>query len=404
MATPDPTATALRARIAPVSLALLGAYAVALVAMWATSSGELDAAGRPLGTDFSNVWAAGRLTLEGAPAAAYDGVRHYAEQAREFGAGVPFYGWHYPPMFLALAAALAALPYLGALVVWQAATLPLYLYALVKIFGESRRELLLAGLAFPAVFVNLTHGHNGFLSAGLFGLGLALLNRRPVLAGVLLGLLAYKPQFGVLLPFALVAGGYWRTAFAAAATVVVTCALSLAAFGPETWAAFAASAGFTRTVVLEAGDTGWHKIMSVFAAVRALGGGIPAAYAAQGIVAAATLGIVVKLWRSDAPFGAKAAALLAGSVLATPYALDYDLMILAPALAFMVRDALALGFRRYEDATLGLVWATPLVARSLAELTLVPFGFLATLALFALAASRGLSVPLLRTHAHAAGR
>lgn len=405
MTTPDPAAKAIYARIAPIGLALIAAYAIALVAMWATSSGGLDAAGRPLGTDFSNVWAAGRLTLEGAPAAAYDGVRHYAEQAREFGAGVPFYGWHYPPMFLALAAALGALPYLAALVVWQAATLPLYLYGLTKVFGENRRELFIAGLAFPAVFVNLTHGHNGFLTAGLFGLGLALLNRRPILAGVLLGLLAYKPQFGVLLPFALAAGGFWRTAFAAAVTVAATCLVSLAAFGPETWEAFAASAAFTRTVVLEAGDTGWHKIMSAFAAVRALGGSIPAAYAAQGIVAVATLGLVVRLWRSAAPFGAKAAALLAGSVLVTPYALDYDLMILAPAIAFMVRDALTLGFRRHEATVLAVVWAAPLVARTLAEATLVPVGLIATLALFALAVSRGLTLPALsRTHAHAAGR
>lgn len=405
MTTPDPQAKAIHARIAPVGLALVGAYAIALGAMWATSQGGLDAAGRPLGTDFSNVWAAGRLTLEGAPQAAYDVARHYGEQVREFGRNVPFYGWHYPPMFLALAAALGALPYLGALLVWQAATLPFYLYALVRVFGENRRELLIAGLAFPAVFVNLTHGHNGFLTAGLFGLGLALLKPRPVLAGVLLGLLAYKPQFGALLPFALAAGGYWRTAFAAAATVIATGLASLAAFGPETWQAFAASAGFTRTVVLESGDTGWHKIMSAFAAVRALGGGVPAAYAAQALVSLGVLAVVVRLWRSDAPFGATAAALLAGSVLVTPYALDYDLMILAPAIAFMVRDALVLGFRRNEALTLGLVFLAPLVARTLAELTVVPVGFLSTLALFALAASRGLSLPALsRTHAHAAGR
>ena len=404
MTTPD--AIAIRARIVPLSLALIAAYTIAIVALWATSFGGLDAAGRPLGTDFSNVWAAGRLTLEGAPEAAYDLARHYAVQEQEFGAGVPFFGWHYPPMFLALAAALATLPYLGALFVWQAATLPIYLYSLVKIFGENRRELLLAGLAFPAVFVNLTHGHNGFLSAGLFGLGLALLDKRPALAGVLLGLLAYKPQFGMLLPFALAAGGYWRTAFFAAGTVILSAFLSFEAFGPATWEAFATSAHFTRTVVLEAGSTGWHKIMSVFAAVRALGGSVTAAYAAQGLVAGVTFLTVVWLWwRRETPFGAKAAALLAGSVLATPYALDYDLMILAPAIAFMVRDALTLGFRRYEAAVLTAVWVAPLIARSVAEATLVPIGFLATLALFALAASRGIALPALtRTTAHAAGR
>ncbi|PZQ11568.1 MAG: hypothetical protein DI565_17675 [Ancylobacter novellus] len=405
MSTPDPIARAIQPRMLPVGFMLIASYCVALAALWATSSGGLDAAGRPLGTDFSNVWSAGRLVLEGAPQAAYDVSRHYAEQVREFGAGVPFYGWHYPPMFLAVAALIATLPYLGALVVWQAATLPLYLLALAKVFGESRRELFVAGLAFPAVFVNLTHGHNGFLTAGLFGLGLAVLNRRPILAGVLFGLLAYKPQFGVLIPFALAAGGYWRTAFAAAGTVAADCLLSLAAFGPETWEAFRESAAFTRTIVLETGGTGWHKIMCAFAAVRALGGGVSMAYAAQGVVALVVLAVTVRLWRGDSSYDVKAAALLAGSALVTPYALDYDLMILAPAIAFMVRDALRTGFRRHEASLLGLVWLAPLVARPLAELTLFPLGFLSTLALFALAASRGAALPApSRMFAHVPGR
>ena len=398
----DRTSAVIATRAEPLCWALLAAYAVALGAMWATSHGGLDMGGRPLGSDFSNVWAAGRLTLEGAPEASYNITRHYAEQVREFGRGVPFYGWHYPPMFLALAGLLATLPYLGALIVWQAATLPLYLAAIVRIAGSRDKTVWLAALAFPAVFVNLTHGHNGLLTAGLFGFGLALLDRRPVLSGVLFGLLAYKPQFGVLLPLALVATGRWRTAFSAAATVAAIAGASLVAFGPETWAAFRDSADFTRHVVLEAGDTGWHKIMSAFAAARALGAGVGAAYAIQGAVALATAAGTVALWRSSASQGAKAAGLLAGSLLVTPYALDYDLMLLAPALAFLVRDATELGFRRGEATILALVWLAPLVARSVAELTLIPVGFLSVAALFALALSRGLSlVPPVRIRAHA---
>lgn len=401
-----PAERAIAARIVPVGLALVAAYAIALIGLWATSHDGLDAAGRPLGTDFSNVWSAGRLTLEGVPDASYDMARHYAVQVREFGAGVPFFGWCYPPMFLAIAAALATLPYVGALFVWQAATLPLYLFSVTRILGTHRREVLLAGLAFPAVFVNLTHGHNGFLTASLFGLGLAGLRSRPVLAGVAFGLLAYKPQFGVLLPFALMAGGYWRAAISAAVTVTAISAISLAAFGPETWAAFFhASATWTRTLVLEAGDTGWHKIMSVFSAARALGADVNTAYVLQGVVALATIALTVRLWRSEASFGAKAAGLLAGSILVTPYAMDYDLMLFAPAIAFLVRDALADGFRRGEAVTLALVWLAPLIARPVAEVTLIPVGFIAVVTLFALAARRGGALPAFdRTPAYVASR
>ena len=76
---------------------------------------------------------------------------------------------------------------------------------------------LLLALAFPAVFVNIGHGHNGFLTAALIGAGLLMLDRRPILAGILFGLMAYKPQFGVLIPLVLAATGRWRAFLAARA-------------------------------------------------------------------------------------------------------------------------------------------------------------------------------------------
>lgn len=401
MAPSDRLPAAIASRVIPVSLMLVGGYLAAIAAMWATSHGGVDAGGRPLGSDFSSFWSAGRLALMGVPEAAYDYARHAAMQRSIFGDDTPFYPWPYPPMFFAVASVLATLPYLAALAVWQAATLPIYVGAAAAIVSSHRREVVLAALAFPAVFVNLTHGHNGFLTAGLFGLGLVLVGRRPILAGVLLGLLCYKPQFALLLPFALVADGRWRATFAAAATVVVVCALSLAAFGPETWEAFRESATFTRTVVLEAGATGWEKIVSAFAAARALGADIAVAYAVQGVTTLAVIAVTMRLWRSDAPFERKAAALLAGSLLVTPYALDYDLMLLGPAIAFLVRDALARGWRPGLAAVLLGAYIAPIAARGIAAATYVPVGFLATLAVFALAAFRGVTFPSLsRDPAH----
>lgn len=398
----DSAAAFIAARARLVCASLVTAYACAIVAMWASSVNGLDALARPLGTDFSNVWAAGRLVLEGHPAAPYDLAAHYAEQVRRFGAGVPFYGWHYPPMFLFVAATLASLPYLAALFVWQAATLPLYLTAVAGILG-THRGIMLAAVAFPPVFINLTHGHNGFLTAGVFGLGLLLLDRRPLISGILLGLLAYKPQFAALLPFVLIATGRWPAAISAAATVIVFAGLSLAVFGWDAWAGFIASGTFTRTVVLEAGDTGWHKIMTAFSAARGLGAGIGAAYAFQGLVTLGVIALTVRLWRGEAPFGVKAAALLAGSLLVTPYALDYDMMLLGPALAFLAKDAAATGWRRGEPLTLTLVFLAPLVARTAGELTHLPLGFLAIAALFVVALRRGLTFRS-GLFAHAAGR
>ena len=86
-----------------------------------TAHGGVDRQGRPLGTDFSNVYAAGTYVLEGKPTAPFDPPRQYAREQTIFGKTTPFYGWHYPPYFLFIAGALAKLPYGLALTVWQAA-------------------------------------------------------------------------------------------------------------------------------------------------------------------------------------------------------------------------------------------------------------------------------------------
>jgi alpha-1,2-mannosyltransferase len=207
----------------------------------------------------------------------------------------------------------------------------------------------------------------------------------------LLGLLAYKPQFGLMIPLVLVATGRWRTVASAALTVAGLTLATTLAFGPEVWTAFLASTRFTRLVVLEAGDTGWHKIETVFAWVRMWGGSVALAYAAQGTVTVALALALLWVWRSTAAFRLKAAALAIATILATPYSLDYDMMVLAPAIASLALDGMRRGFFPYHRSALALLWIVPLFARSFAELTLIPIGVIAMLVVFGLALHRSKS-------------
>jgi hypothetical protein len=379
-----------RERVRLVALILLIASLFGAALLVATSDGRNDRFGRPLGTDFANVYAAGTYVLDGETAAPFDPSLQYAREQAIFGKDTPFFGWHYPPFFLGIAAALALMPYWLALLTWQGVTLALYLWAMHGVNKDSPLAKdplwLVLALAFPAVFINLGHGHNGFLTAALLAGALTQLQRKPWLAGVLIGLLAYKPQFGLLIPVALAAGGYWRTFAAAAITVAILALAVTFAFGIDVWTAFLASTKFTRTIVLEQGDTGWHKILSVFAMVRMWGGGIDLAYAMQGAMMLATAAALAWLWRSRAAFPLKAAALLIGTVLATPYVLDYDLMLLAPAIAILAADAMDRDFAPYEKTALAVLWLMPLVARTVAMTTLIPlavpvmvFGFVVML-------------------------
>ena len=368
-------------RMRAYSLILLGIAAIAFVGWIAVSDGLVDRNGKPIGTDFSNVYAAGTLTWQGQPAEAYDPAhQHAAEKAVFGGREVPFYGWHYPPFFFAVAVLVAAVPYGWGLALWLVASLAAYLAAIRAILP--RPETLLIALAFPAVLVNIGHGQNGFLTAALLGGALHLLDRRPWLAGVMIGLLVYKPQFGILIPIALLAGGRWSSIGAAAATVAALVAVSLVTLGGDVWHAFRESLNFSQTVLLEQGGTGWEKMQSVFSAVRMWGAGNQAAYTVQAALALTLAASLAWLWQSDAAFELKAAGLATASLLATPYVLDYDLVVLAIAIAFFVRHGLRRGFCDYEISLLAAVWIAPLLSRGITGITGIPLGLLALLTLY----------------------
>ena len=377
--------TAERAR--NYSAILLTVCVVALTAWIAMSDRMVDPNGKPIGTDFTNPYAAGKLAWAGRPADAYvPSLQHAAEKAVFDGRDVPFYGWHYPPFFFAVAMIVAAVPYAWGLFIWLALSLAAYLAVLRAILP--RPELLLIALAFPAVFVNIGHGQNGFLTAALLGGALQLMDRRPWMSGVLIGMLAYKPQFGVLIPLALLASQRWSVIVAAGATVAALVIATTAALGTNIWRAFLDSTSFTQNVVLEQGGTGWEKIQSIFSALRSWGFGIETAYVAQVSLALVLAVSIVWLWRGEAAFDLKASALATASLLATPYVLDYDLVVLAISIAFFARHGLARGFRPYEMAILASAWAVPLMSRSVAGVTLIPLGLIAMLALYAVTLRR----------------
>ena len=366
---------------------LIGAaLALAVCGLVATSHHGIDSWGRPLGTDFVGVWVAGGEVRAGHAALPYDNAAHAAAQTAAFGPSDGFLPWPYPPFFLFVAAALAGLPYLVALAVWQGGTLALYLATVLRAGGGAvaRREIVVAALAFPAVAINLMHGQNGFLSAGLVGLGAAMLPRRPIAAGAVLGLLAYKPQLALAVPVALAAGRHWRALVAAAATVGAMVAVTLAVLGPEPWRGFIADLAFARKVILEAGGLESYKLQSAFAAARLLGAPLPLAYAAQATASGLVLAGLAWLWHGHHDPRLKLAGLALAGLLVSPYALDYDMMLVGVALAAMIGAFYDRVLPPYAASLMALAWVMPLLARPIAQVASLPLGFLVTSALFAL--------------------
>jgi arabinofuranan 3-O-arabinosyltransferase len=207
------------------------------------------------------------------------------------------------------------------------------------------------------VFNNTLVGQNGFLTAALIGGTLYLIPVRPVLAGICLGLLSYKPQYGLLFPLVLIAASHWTVFFAAGATAVTIAFASWLAFGTESWQAFFHWMPTFSQAFLTEGKATWWKLQSLFSLVRYFGGSESLAWGFHWVLTASVATGLVVMWRSRVNYSLKAAALAAGTLLTTPYLFMYDMMVLAIPVAFLVRIGLASGFRRYELPALGCALA-----------------------------------------------
>jgi hypothetical protein len=244
---------------------------------------------------------------------------------------------------------------------------------------------LLLALAFPVVFTNALVGQNGFLTASLIGGTLYLMPTRPVLSGICLGLLSYKPQYGLLFPLVLIAASQWKVFFTAGTVAILMASLSWLAFGSESWQAFFHWMPMFSQAFLTEGRAPWGKMQSIFALVRYFGGTEQLAWVFQWIMSGAVAIVLALMWRSRCvSYPLKAASLAAGALLVTPYLFLYDLMVLAIPVAFLVRIGLDHGFARVELPALGLVAALLMIYPLLGA----PTGFGATLIATALIARR----------------
>lgn len=347
-----------------------------------THEGLTDGLRRPFGDDFVNYWSGSFLALHGRAIEVYDFAAFHAFERSITGPHLDFYHYSYPPVLLLLMLPLALIPYVPALGVWLVATWYGF-YRALKLTGSN--GALLLSLAAPALFVNAVGGQNGALTAALLGGGLLLLDRRPIVAGILFGLLVYKPQLGLMLPFALIAGRRWLTIGVAGATAVALVAASIAAFGAHRWLEYANNLSILRTLILEDGTGVWHRMVSVFVFARRLGAGLGLAYALQAASALGAAFFVVRSWLRDDPAHIRNAMTIVGTCLATPYLQDYDLVMGVFVVVWLQQEeAYSQVPVQWIKAAMAMIVLAPVAASPLAKATELAFGPLFILPVFAL--------------------
>ena len=325
--------------------------AAALVILAALLAEFISNFRHPTDRDFLGVWAAAQLALGSHAAAAYDRTALHAVEAAAatFGSRAAELPFPYPPFYLLLVIPFAIMSFPAAMAAWSLATFAFYLSA-------ARRLLPRSGwlaAAFPAVFANAAIGQNGFLTAGIFMIGLSLLGQSPVGAGLVLGCLILKPQLGILLPVALIAGRQWRAVAGAAISSSAIMLLGLALFGTATSAAWLHEAEFVMKITRE-GLVPWTKLASVYAAARQSGIGPEMAIAIHATVAIAAAALVWCIWRSPAGEGTKVSILAGASMLMSPYLFYYDALILVPSFFWLASKGT-------WPVLLLVLWCLPLV-------------------------------------------
>ncbi|MBV8923751.1 MAG: DUF2029 domain-containing protein [Bradyrhizobium sp.] len=299
----------------------------------------LDPGGFPVGRDFLNTWMGGRSAFAGGPAAWFDSDVYRAAVATVTGIRdlAPLY-WSYPPHLLFFIWPFGLLPFLPSYVVWCVAGLGLYVWTAVAA-GVDRRYWLFLAVA-PAVAVNVFLGQNGFLTAALLIGGLANIDRRPIIAGILFGILTIKPQFGLLLPVMLLLAGHWRVIASALVTTLLLVAATAVMFGPDIWMQYLHKVVPQQHELINvAGIKGWPIVASAFVNARLIGLPDGWAWVIQGAASASAFGAVVwTFWHRRDPVLSQALYVTATFVF-SPWILNYDMVVFGWVVALLRQRA-----------------------------------------------------------------
>jgi hypothetical protein len=312
----------------------------------------------PVNNDFIGLWSYPRFAPVGDIYNA-TAIMHFQQALYpDFHSLYPF---TYPPDMLLALVPLRLLPFGQAWLVWSLLGIAALALALRPLFGARSWPVLAALLGSPAALIALELGQTSLLASALLLAGLGLLPRRPLLAGILFGLLTLKPQMGILLPF-LLARGEGKAITTAALTTAALVAFSCVALPPALWPRWATSLPQIQRDYFASGLS-LAPMVSPAATLVRLGLKLPMADAVQTAFFVAIVAVLVLASRR-APYRLVVALLLTGTFIAQPHAYAYDTVALTAALALWFETppspgALALAALLYVAPLMLLTAAAP---------------------------------------------
>lgn len=362
-----------RERLTNYPRIILALYVVIYGFFIFSGTGTTDRMGKPIGGDFSAFWASSHVLLTRGAGDVYDDNIMFAEEKSI--AGVDYRNpIFYPPTFFFIIAPLALAPYTLSLVLWIAVTYTVFQYVTYRFAPHSLTIWLT--LAFPGTFQNVIHGHNGFVTASILGLAFLLIEKRPFAAGLVLGLLSFKPHLVMLIPLFLLAGRAWRVLAGLGISVVVLVSASAIFFGLDSWHRFFEKIPLMLHL-MKGGFLQMHQLVSTAGALLLVGVPYPAAILIHLLVALIGVGMTVVAWYRNRPGYVRNSLLVLTIFLVTPYANSYDLTLLALPICWIGWEAFKRGGVSTADSFfLITAWFVPIASvffAALVKLQIAPF-------------------------------
>ena len=329
----------IRAHAVVLALCLWGVCAVDFA-----TPGLFDRAGNIKFQDFIQFYISARLIAQGRTSqlfdqqVAYDELREIIDADGEHPPTRVRLPTVYGPQVGLLFVPLSRLSFPAAARVWAAFSVLLYfgcIYCTWRMCPNLTQHagiVTLAGIAFPPFYHFFVRGQISVLLLASFTTALlAFRAQHDFIAGFALGLLVFKPQFLVAIPFVLLLSGAWR----ALAGTLISSATQLTL----TWIAFGSSVmrAYFDTMLhmsrwIGTAEPGLAAIqMHSFRAFWTLL--IPWPQAALILYVASSIAVIAMAaatWKSSSSLAVRFSALTLAAVLANPHLFIYDLLVLVP--------------------------------------------------------------------------
>ena len=371
-------------RLTFYSIIFLIIYISIVVGLYIRSKQTTENDGFTVGIDYMILYTAGKTAIVGHASQIYDSPNQQAIIRETIGFDMPDdMHWFYPPTFLlGIVSVFSTIPFEASYILWLATTLTLAVLA-CTIMVSRKKNLALMALSFPAVMHNFRWGQNGFLSTALLGAGIGFMETNPILAGLMFGLLTYKPWLALFPFLILLVARKWKVLGWSIFFSVLTVILSFFVYGAETWRAFFHQLFYTGPSLFTSIWENTAAIQpSMQTALRLFGINGTPLYIILLIIGIATTCLVIYVFQATNRLSLRGSAMVLGIFAVVPYFIEYDLMLLCIPTILLIYDCLQEGYCKTDYIAIGALWLMPLINIPLVKVTRVqicPFVVIALL-------------------------